>query len=88
MSLSSFGVRRASRRFDIFWIAARPRAAFGMQQFIAVLNYATSRAAFGLRYVRTVLIWIAVCIAALELSNCAPRIAFFERLLLSLCLYV
>ncbi len=42
-----FGVRRVSRRFEIFRSAARPRAAFeyfGLRQFIAALKY------FGLRY--------------------------------------
>ncbi len=46
--LARTGVRRVSRRFDIFRSAARPRAAFeyfGLRQFIAALAY------FGLRRV-------------------------------------
>ncbi len=46
MSLSSFGVRRVSRRFDIFRIAARPRAAlisFGLRHVLVLLSdYGTS----------------------------------------------
>ncbi len=39
-----FGVRRVSRRFEIFRIAVRPRT-FGVLQFIAALGY------FGMRHI-------------------------------------
>ncbi len=65
------GVRRVSRRFDIFRSAARPRAALGVRQFIAALLY------FGLRHVPVPLSNILDCGNSLPLSfRTTSRVAF------------